>query len=212
MIDESNSSYRINFKAWNTIVKEGMRISYNHISSNIKEIDRTMLSVNNESILIKFTKAKVKSSKSELSRENHLNVIISLMHTFFYMFIYSSTLSTNSSLIKSFGSDPVLSGLIMGMTPLFAISSTVICSKWTITSYKRPMVFTTICYIFGNFLYAFSAYFKSLMILAIGRSLIGLGSGRMVNRRYLIEFIPKTELSKYSLYYIMFGALGMSAG
>ena len=50
------------------------------------------------------------------------------------------------------------------------------------------------------------------MILAIGRSLIGLGSGRMVNRRYLIEFIPKTELSKYSLYYIMFGALGMSAG
>ena len=161
---------------------------------------------------MKFSQKNLYSDKKEYSRENNLNISISLWHTFLYLVIYSSTLSTNSNLIKSYNSDPILSGVIMGMTPLFAISSTIICSNWTTTSYKKPMIFTLICFIIGNFLYAFSAYFKNIWILAAGRMMIGLGSGRMINRRYLIDYVHRSDLSKYSLNYIMYGALGLSTG
>ena len=211
-IDESNSSYRTNFKSWNILLKDGIRVSYNHISNISRDADRTLISIDNESILGKFVKRNKSQDKSLISKENNYNIKISLFHTFFYMFIYSITLSTNVKFIESMGSDGIDSGIIMGLTPLAAIASTVFCSKWTITSYKKPLIFSLICFILGNFLYAIADYPKSLIILGLGRMLIGFGSGRMVNRRYLIEFIPKNELTKYSLYYIMYGALGLGIG
>jgi len=210
-IDNSNSSFRTNFKSWSTMLKDGLRISYNHISNMQKE-NTTLINTENESILTKFVNKNKIEYNNELSIENAYNIKISLFHTFFYMFIYSSTLSTNARFISKMDSDGIYSGVIMGMTPLAAIFSTIICSKWTIKTYKKPIIFSLICFIFGNFFYAFSAYFESINMLGIGRLLIGFGSGRMVNRRYLIEFVPKCDLSKYSLSYIMYGAIGLSAG
>lgn len=193
------------------MLKDGLRISYNHIS-NMQKANTTLINTENDSILTKFVNKNKIENNNKLSNENANNIKISLLHTFFYMLIYSSTLSSNAGFISSMESDGIYSGIIMGMTPLAAVFSTIICSKWTISTYKKPIIFTLICFILGNFFYAFSAYFESINMLGFGRLLIGLGSGRMVNRRYLIEFVPKCDLSKYSLNYIMYGALGLSAG
>jgi MFS family permease len=194
------------------LLRDGLRISYNYMTVVNREANRTLINIDNESILGKFVKKGKREVPQVLSNENSTNIKISLIHTFFYMYVYSSTLSTNSYLLKSMDTDGIYSGVVMGMTPLMAILSTIFCSKWSITSYKRPMLFTLLCFILGNFTYAFSANFQSVGMLGLGRMLIGLGSGRMVNRRYLIEFVPKSELSKYSLYYIMYGAIGLSTG
>jgi hypothetical protein len=218
-IDET-SHFRSKIKDWNFYIKNGYTIIHNHV--NLKamngEAHRSMMVVHthdDEEVIKKFLPESEKSKltkSSILSQENRSNIILSLMHTFLYMLIYSICQSTNSEYLQKIETDGIYSGLMMGLTPLAAILSSIILSKWSNYSYKQPMILSVIFFIIGSFLYASAYNFKSILMIAIGRFLIGLGSGRSVNRRYLIQFIPKTLITKFSFYYVLAGAVGLACG
>ena len=48
--------------------------------------------------------------------------------------------------------------------------------------------------------------------MGLGRLLIGSGGARIVNRRYLIDQVPKTSIGYYSLFYVNGNCLGMALG
>lgn len=218
-IDET-SHFRSKIKDWNFYIKNGYTIIHNHI--NLKamngEAHRSMMVVHtqdDEEVIKKFLpeSERNKITKSSiLSTDNRSNIILSLMHTFLYMLIYSNCQSTNSEYLQKIETDGIYSGLMMGLTPLAAILSSITLSKWSNYSYKQPMIVSVIFFIIGSFLYASAYNFKSIIMIALGRFLIGLGSGRSVNRRYLIQFIPKTLITKFSFYYVLAGGVGYACG
>lgn len=218
-IDET-SHFRSKIKDWNFYIKNGYTIINNHM--NLKamngEAHRSMMVVHtqdDEEVIKKFLPEseinKLRRS-SILSIDNRSNIILSLMHTFLYMLIYSSCQSTNSEYLQKIETDGIYSGLMMGLTPLASILSSITLSTWSNYSYKQPMIVSVTFFIIGSFLYASAYNFKSILMIAIGRFLIGLGSGRSVNRRYLIQFIPKTFITKFSFYYVLAGGVGYACG
>jgi hypothetical protein len=149
---------------------------------------------------------------SVFTNMNMRNIVLCLLHTFTYMFIYSIASPTNSKYLKSMGLDESITGIVLAATPLAAIFSTIFFSYWTSTSYKKPIIATLLCFIAGNFLYAFAFHFKSFLMVFFGRFLIGVGCGRIVNRRYLIDYIPISLSTNYSLYYTLATSFGLAMG
>jgi hypothetical protein len=220
-IDECNTEFRSKIKDWNFYIKNGVQIIHDHIVSGVKNKgeDRTMLaSFDGEdgNIMKKFLSDRSKNfyveKENSLSKENRFNITISLIHTFTYMTIYYITQPTNAEYLTALNASAIFSGLIMGFTPLAAIISTIMFSRWTNKEYKWPMLLTLLFFMIGSLLYIFAWNAGSVLMLGFGRFFIGLGSGRMINRRYLIQFVPKTSMNKYSLHYVTAGVLGVAAG
>lgn len=143
---------------------------------------------------------------------NSRNIYLCLLHTFTYMFIYAIATPTNSKYLRSMGLDESITGIVLAATPLAAIFSTILFSYWSSTSYKKPILTTLLCFIIGNFFYAFAFHFESFFMVFFGRFLIGVGCGRIVNRRYLIDYIPISLSTNYSLYYTLATSFGLAMG
>ena len=79
---------------------------------------------------------------------------------------------------------------MIGAAPWFALVSAVGYSFWTNTSFKRPLIFSGVLMVIGNFVYAGSYTYKSMEICLIGRVITGLGAPRIINRRYVADATP----------------------
>lgn len=84
---------------------------------------------------------------------------------------------------EALGCNDALSGIMVGATPLFAMSSSIIYSYWTNSNYKHPMLFAATLQIIGNLLYASAYSYKSMGMCLIGRAITGLGATKVINRR-----------------------------
>lgn len=72
-----------------------------------------------------------------------------------------------------------LCGAIIGATPLCALVSAFVFSRWSNRSYWEPLVVSTVVLLLGNFCYAAALDFHSVALLLLGRALTGYG-GTMV--------------------------------
>lgn len=205
-IDDSNNLIRSSIEIWSLMIKSNILLfqEKDHKKDSLQNI-------NQEEILEKLT-PQLKTEKSVISKENLWNIWICLIHTFIYTMNCWIVQPTNGQYIASMNVSPYFSGIIMGLTPFAAIFSTIIYSFWTNFSYKSPMIFSCFCFFIGNFLYCYADYIMSIWMMGFGRFLIGFGGGRVINRRYLIEHVPKDYIMLFSLLYIVFTCLGMAAG
>lgn len=216
-IDESNY-YRINKESWNFYIKHGTQIINNYVNTVSKEEFKSIMAVNFDENLINkflpnFNFNNISTTKPlTYSTSNKRNIIISLFHTFYYMMAYSIVQPTNAKYMTLLNTNATFSGLIMAFTPLAGIISTFAFSKWTNYSYKTPMIISLLLFVLGNLLYAIAFSLNSLLCVGLGRFIIGLANGRIINRRYLIQFVGKDNLLNYSLYYVMASSLGVAAG
>jgi hypothetical protein len=212
-IDESNSNYRATFKTWNTIAKEGNKVICNQISF-VKDNHRSIITMDDEPIINKIMKKKFneKGQNSVLSRENRINLNLSMIHTTFYMMAYLILFPTNGTYLEAININPIYSGLVLALTPFSSVCSTLLFSKWSDYSYKETFVFSLLCLFSGNFIYSSAYYFQSLLMICLGRTLIGFGSARILNRRYILEFLPKTLLNSYGFIYTCCGTIGLFLG
>jgi len=165
-----------------------------------------------EEIIEKLTPQINREMEQKLDFKSLQNIWITLVHTFLYMTNCYIIQPTNALYVQELGASPMLSGLIMGMTPFAAIFCTFIYSKWTNNSYKQPLIFSSFCFIVGNILYSLAHPFRSLFVMGIGRFFIGLASARVVNRRYLIDKIPHQMIMHYSFMYVVLSCMGMAGG
>ncbi|GJP40506.1 hypothetical protein CLOM_g182 [Closterium sp. NIES-68] len=133
-------------------------------------------------------------------------------NTFLYMVNYYIIVPTSDEYAILLSAPPALCGIIIGATPLCALVSAFVFSKWSNTSYSQPLVISTLVLLLGNFTYATALDFRSVALLLIGRSLTGLGGVRAINRRYISDHVPSSQRTSASAGFVSAGALGMAAG
>lgn len=222
LIDENSQNFRSTFKEWNTYLKQNSQIygntfinnpntSFCGVSTKDKEyVGYDSISNSREP---KFATRKISlDSNYVLSEDNIKNINLTLFHTFFFMFSFSLFLPTNIFYIKNIGYNPIFSGLIMAMTPIGTITSMFYTNRWIKSSFKQPILISSVFFILGHILYVLSHPTVSMIPMGIGRFLIGLGNNRIVNRNYIVEYIPKNKLSKYLLYYQISSLAGLAFG
>lgn len=209
-IDDANNLLRTSVEVWTLMMKSNMRIVDDLESPNVMHLKHKHEA--EEGLLEKLTPQVNHDEEAKLSPAAQKNVWITFIHTFFYMMNCYIIQPTNALYVTYLGASPMVSGLIMGMTPFAAIFCTFFYSKWTNTCYKQPLLFSCFCFIFGNILYTLADYIQSLFVMGLGRFFIGLASARVVNRRYLIEKVPHQLILSYSLRYVIFTCMGMAGG
>jgi hypothetical protein len=128
------------------------------------------------------------------------------------MFSFSIAIPTNKMYLDKLYVEPNYSGFIMAFTPIGTLISLFYTTKWIETSYKNPLLLSTLFCLLGNLSYALGNPLQNVFFLGLGRFLIGLGSGRVVNRNYLINFVPKKKLSMYLTYFQLATLTGLASG
>lgn len=213
LLDELEEKFRIIIQPWDqfylfkTTENNNLLNFYDISSEKERSLRNVSLSLSDNKVVEKNI-----SDTEVLSSMNQINIQLSLFHTFFYQFLYFISQPTNSEYLNKMGIDSSLNGLIMAATPIAAIFSVIIFSVWSNRSYKMPMIVTLLCFVLGNLLYSLAFHFKSGIIVWLGRLIIGFGSGRTINRRYLIAYIPIEFATKYSFLYVFLGTVGVAFG
>ena len=91
--------------------------------------------------------------------------------------------------VEFLGFSEAASGLVVGAADLSAIVVSLLYAWWTSRSYTRPLVFSGLVCLAGNAVYSLAYTMRSLPLLVASRLLIGLGSARAVNRRYVAAWL-----------------------
>jgi hypothetical protein len=207
-IDESNNLLRSNANFWNL----------NNYKTEIEadkldEYKNFMVEYIEEENILENLIPQVDSNLSLKNEKIYfLNVWLTLIHTFLFTMNGFIVHPSNPGYLKKLDSSPFLTGVIISLTPLAAIISTFVYSSLINSGYKNSYFISVFCLIFGNFLYSFADYSKSVIIMGVGRIFVGLGGARVVNRRYLIEQIPNRLIMHYSLLYVVMICIGMATG
>ena len=152
------------------------------------------------------------SSSKIFTTKNTINIILCLIHTFTYKFLYLSATPTNSSYLKEMGMDSSMTGIVLAATPIASIFSTFLFSFVSNHTYKKPLVFTVFCFFLGSLLYALAFHFKSFAMCFLGRFILGFGGGRIICRRYIIDYVPISMATVFSVYYVLASSLGVAFG
>jgi hypothetical protein len=171
------------------------------IEDNLFQIDEM-----NTGIKLKVDKVPV------FTHENSYNVHISLFHAFYFMLAYSIVLPTNIILVGALGYDYTLTGLAMAFTPFGGIFSIYLCNRLLVRTYKQPMIYGVICVVISSMLYILSAPVDHVALLFTSRFILGLGSAQLINKNYIIHFIPRKKIPTYQLYLTIATLCGLSFG
>jgi hypothetical protein len=98
------------------------------------------------------------------------------------------------------------------MTPNAALIATVLYGFWSSYSYRNALIFASCSSFCGNILYALALKYNSINMVLMGRFLVGFGSARSINRRYIADIFSKADRTAASADFVTFAALGMAAG
>eukprot|EP00897_Mesotaenium_endlicherianum_P004815 jgi/Mesen1/4361/ME000022S03653 len=134
------------------------------------------------------------------------------LNTFLYMVNYYIIVPSSDDYAVMLRAPSTLCGVIIGCTPLMAMVSAWVYSKWSNRSYRAPLVVSTLVLMVGNLSYAMALDLGSVWLLLIGRALEGLGGARAINRRYIADHVPLERRTHDSAAFVSASALGMAAG
>ena len=98
------------------------------------------------------------------------------------------------------------------MTPNAALIATVLYGFWSNYSYRHALIFASASSFCGNILYALALKYNSMKMVLFGRFLVGFGSARSINRRYIADVFSKADRTAASADFVTYSALGMAAG
>lgn len=210
LIDNANDSIRVGVNDWSLIIRSHIRVVNDNYSKSSADLNKP---TRRKSLLLdKLTPQLHEEENLNLDISNKINIWIALFHTFLYTMNCYIVQPTNALYVAELGASRFLSGLIMGMTPLAAIFCTFFYSYWTNYTYKHPLLFSCTAFIIGNVLYSIAYNYNSFFMMGLGRFLEGVGSARVINRRYLIEEVPQQLIMHYSLLYVVATCIGMATG
>lgn len=137
---------------------------------------------------------------------------LNLISTFLYMTNYYIVAPTCGVYAEQLGSSSAMGGIIIGMTPLAALTASILYAWWSNHSYKSALLFASFCCLLGDLMYALALHYHSLSMVIVGRYLNGFGSARAINRRYIADTFSRRERTAASAAFVTAGALGMAFG
>jgi len=153
-----------------------------------------------------------KTPASEFTAVQKLSSMLNLVSTFLYMANYYIVAPSVGEYALRLGSDVSMAGFIIGMTPNAALISTVLYGFWSNYSYRNALIFASSSSFCGNILYALALKYDSINMVLMGRFLVGFGSARSINRRYIADVFSKADRTAASADFVTYAALGMAAG
>jgi len=134
-----------------------------------------------------FSAASQKDEGEMIDPKNILPLLLNLIACFIYMMGHYIIEPSSAYYAEALGFDDSMAGLMMGLSPTFAIVSAVGYSIWTNHNYKTPILFACSLAFVGNLLYACALSYQSMTICLVGRALTGLGATKVINRRYVAD-------------------------
>ncbi|KAL0700382.1 hypothetical protein Bca4012_056504 [Brassica carinata] len=141
-----------------------------------------------------------------------VSLLLNLVDAFLYMVNTYIVVPTADSYSLSLGAAATVCGVVIGSMAVAQLFSSVYFSAWSNRSYLKPLMFSSIVLLVGNTLYALAYDMNSIVVLLLGRLLCGLGSARIINRRYISDCVPLKLRMKASAGFVSASALGMACG
>ena len=148
----------------------------------------------------------------KLHRDNILPLALNLLACFLYMLNNYIIEPSAAYYAEALGSSDSMAGLMIGLSPVFAIMSAIGYSIWTNYNYKSPIIFACSLAFVGNLLYASALSYNSMAICLVGRALTGLGATKVINRRYVADTTPFSLRTPANAAFALFTALGAAMG
>ena len=161
-----------------------------------------------------------KINKIKMATKNKVNVTLCLIHTFIYNFFYISPYIPIITFIRDISNENANVGIILSLTHVGVLCSQILFyflgSHFKISFIVSLLMFmSSLCL---SFLYTqqsrvvqFSVE-KFTIFLSLGRFIYGLGSAKVVSRKYFIEFLPESRLKTFSMIYIVISSIGLICG
>lgn len=148
----------------------------------------------------------------EASDMNNYNIYLSILRTFIMSFCYCITLPVTKAYMDRCKSDSDLAGTVLGLNSISQVLTAFLLNPWTNYQYKLPALLLSLVVAISFFLYVIAGYMQSAVFIMMARFLLGVGTGKVVSRRYLLQYAPKHKVRQYSLSYAAYTSLGNCFG
>eukprot|EP00536_Pseudo-nitzschia_multiseries_P005683 jgi/Psemu1/254737/estExt_Genewise1Plus.C_1090050 len=141
------------------------------------------------------------------------SMILNLASILFYTTNYYIIAPTANRYAVVLGADGAYGATLIGASSFSAIIAALFYSFWyTRYSFKSGLIFSTICPLVGNLIYALAISFDSMALAIGGRFLCGFGSAEVINRQLISTCVSFKQITRASAFFVAAGAMGMSIG
>ena len=208
------------FQIWRRYVKSNEFKSHVYTVKSISDIGNEDNSINK---MNEENEKEKEKPKHFMSSDSYWNIriiltqafVMSMCSTYIYptlFFIFYSPLFLHDKKREENNLFCFLCGVSLSMTPVGGLFSMALLTVFERKSYKIPMLISSILSIIGNLLFSLALGSGNLILLFIGRLIVGFSLNTPIHRQYFLYFIPKRKISKYLLYFKLIVLSGNSAG
>jgi len=150
--------------------------------------------------------------KPTLSFKQRFALGLNLVSGFFYCMNYYIVEPSSTSYVNALGCSDAMSGLLIGMMPLAALASAMAYSIWTNTSFRSPLLVSSMLLVAGNLVYSSAYKHGSIGFALAGRFMTGLGAPKCIIRRYMADTTPVALRTSVNAAFGMAIAVGSAMG
>eukprot|EP01016_Furgasonia_blochmanni_P057127 TRINITY_DN9862_c0_g3_i1.p1 TRINITY_DN9862_c0_g3~~TRINITY_DN9862_c0_g3_i1.p1 ORF type:complete len:709 (+),score=161.53 TRINITY_DN9862_c0_g3_i1:174-2300(+) len=144
--------------------------------------------------------------------DDYKSLYLVYLQAMMYMLNYYAFFPTAGLYSKALGLQPQSAGILAAATPFGSVCGYFFYNLITAKSWRLAYKIAFVLITLGNFFYSIADEFGSISLLILGRLLIGVGGARVLARKYIAFNIAEYAKTKYSSYFVLFSALGMTVG
>ena len=154
-----------------------------------------------------------------ITKKNYLNLLLLYLHAFIYSLFYVMPYISFYFLYIEQKIDFYYLGIILTSTHLGNFISKIIINYYE--KYKSFFIVYCLFLVLSFCLTVFSEYFIEienpnkalyLILIVISRLIYGYCCGRTITRKYIMLYLPESEIKYYSVIYIIISYLGLICG
>lgn len=135
-----------------------------------------------------------------------------LFHTSLYMIIYYGNSPTSADYSDALDVPDNILGLLKAITPLAAFVSTFMYNAILGRTYTIAYIVSFFFLTFGCLSYFLAKTFESVALIMLGRTMIGLGGGRVITRMYYAVSVPESQREFWASLLVASTALSITFG
>jgi MFS family permease len=144
---------------------------------------------------------------------DNIGMVLNLLSILLYTINYYIVAPTANHYALLLGHDGAYGATLIGASSFAAIFAAFLYSFWyTKATFRSALIFSTICPLVGNLVYALAISYKSMGMALGGRILCGFGSAEVLNRQLISTCVSFKHVTRASALFVAFGASGMSIG